>query len=78
LVNCTLIICLAINNYVLDTREIARDLKMQPQQCALHLMSIGCKRTKSNKKGDDDLVTPVLRLEAPLQFPEPRLGKKKR
>lgn len=78
LINYVLITCLTIDNFLLDTRDIAKDLQLQPQQCALHLLAIGCKRAKSAPpRGSDDIATPVLKLQAPLQFPDPKRGKRR-
>lgn len=72
LINYILIVCLTIDQFVLDCQEISKDLRMQPNAVVLHLQAIGCKRAKSTAKDNDGPVPQVFKLSAPLQFPLPK------
>ncbi|KAL6079069.1 DNA-directed RNA polymerase I subunit rpa49 [Balamuthia mandrillaris] len=85
LINYILILCLHVDDYETDSNLIASDLKLPPDRCALHFMSLGCKKLgpaskRKRKEGEGDEVgrsAGAVRLVAPLTFMEQRKRRSK-
>jgi len=70
---------LIINGFSLVTSELAEELKLPPQSCAIMLKELGCSITAAKKKSigaSAGQVSYIANLTIPLKFPELRRSKK--
>ncbi|KAF8630259.1 hypothetical protein AX17_005445 [Amanita inopinata Kibby_2008] len=77
-------LCLKVDNYATDTTILAEDLSMNVQRANQLFKSLGCKISPLNDKELSRLGLPKsvagskrAILSAPVEFPKPKLGKKK-